>query len=297
MARRNQGRRYEPDEWAYFMLESWLEYEKETVSHGEHELDVSYADVEDIDVYDLEWTPELTKAVADYERDVEKAIRAYAKKHPLAEDVDVDDIMQTGAPGDVYLALDGSGAGDINYGEWDRFFVGGVKESDLVAFLKKRLGKYVDDSGAGKIPEEMMQTVYLAFRQKEEEGDRYGGEEYEAKPQEEDYVVEQRGDRWCYLQIATRQGLRCFDSQKKMEQAIVAQMKSENYYPNVWLDYERGDPRDLYEFEHVERNPKRKAKKTRKKAPKRRGKARKKRGSGTKRNPDVSAAKRRAMRG
>lgn len=164
--KKNQGRRYEPSEWLEFMLEGEIESQRQAVRDGEHEVSADcYDTVYEIKSDDIEISGDLLKVKEAFERDVEKAITEWGGKYRLREDVTVEDIMEAGAPVDVYLALDGSGAGDLNYGEWNKYFTDSDywETEDLVAFLKKRVGKYIDDTGGGSISNEMSNAVYEAF--------------------------------------------------------------------------------------------------------------------------------------
>ena len=167
MARKeNYGRRYSTEEWLQFMLEGTLEGEKQAVRDGEHEVSADcYDTVYEIGVDDIEISGDLAKAQKDFERDVKKAITEWGGQYRFREDVDADDIMEAGGAADVYLALDGSGAGDLNYGEWDQYFTDSDywENETLIEFLKERVGKYIDDTGGGKLSEEMSNAVYEKF--------------------------------------------------------------------------------------------------------------------------------------
>ncbi len=164
--KKNQGRNYPASDWLEFMIEGEIESQGQAVRDGEHELSRDcYDTVMEVDAYDVEITPDLQKAKDEFERDVEKAVEEWTKKHPLREGVEVWEIMERGAPVDVYFVLDGSGAGAINEGEWNDYFVDGDdwSEKDLENFMDKRLGKYVDETGGGRIPMEMGDAVYKKF--------------------------------------------------------------------------------------------------------------------------------------
>lgn len=122
-------------------------------------------------------------------------------------------------------------------------------------------------------------------------------EEVEDRAEDQDFVVYQKGDRWGVNRIGGR-GLGLFDSQKKMEKALETAMKKEGYYPNVWWEYERGDPTDLYEFEYrMKANPRKSRRTSKKKAAKKRpARRRGKKTTTTVTNPSRAAAKRRCMR-
>lgn len=164
--KKNQGRHYGPEEWLEFFIEGEIESQGQSVRDGEHELSKDCYDVVmEVDAYDVEITPELKVAADAFEYDVKQATEDWAKQHPLKEDIDVEDLMDRGAPVDVYFALDGSGAGAINDGEWNDYFVDGDEwsEEDLINFMDERLGKYVDETGGGLIPMEMSNAVYKKF--------------------------------------------------------------------------------------------------------------------------------------
>ena len=69
-------------------------------------------------------------------------------------------------------------------------------------------------------------------------------------PDAQDLVVNQRGDRWEVSEIEGRYN-ETFDSQREMERELNRKFKRDNFYPSVWWHNERGDPTDVYDFEHV----------------------------------------------
>lgn len=163
---RKTNRHYSNEEWLEYQLDGELASQRESVRDGEHEVAAEcYDAVSEVKVSDIEISGDLAQVKEDYERDVRKAITEWVGQYRLAEDWDVDDIMTTGAPGDVYKALDGSGASVIYEGEWDQYFTDSDywENETLVAFLQERVGKYIDDTGGGSIPNEMGGVVYEAF--------------------------------------------------------------------------------------------------------------------------------------
>lgn len=165
--KKNQGRHYDYDEWLEFMVEGSMEYEQETIRMGEHPvLGVDCAEyIEDLSPEEVIAASDLEEHKEKYERDVEKAIKAWAKKHPLKEDYEVDDLIDRGAFSDVWFALSGAGAGGIFEGEWNEYFVDGDRwgDEELIDFLRKRVGKYVDDAGGGSFQWAIMDAVSESF--------------------------------------------------------------------------------------------------------------------------------------
>ncbi len=164
--KKNQGRHYTSDEWLEFALDSELGSQSQSVRDGEHEISADcYETVLGIKVDDIEISDDLAKVKEDFERDVEKAITEWGGQYRFREGVDADDIMEAGGAYDVYAALDGSGAGGIHEDEWEKYFTDYdyVGSEGLIKFLTERVGKYVDDTGDGLIPNEMSYVVYEKF--------------------------------------------------------------------------------------------------------------------------------------
>lgn len=123
---------------------------------------------------DAEATPEVKKEAQKFEAAVEKALKAWVKKYPLAEGYDVSDLMDESRSGGqggykVLMTLRGEGVG-IWDGDWDHFFNDSKKEiKALQRFLGKKLSSFADETGTGSLNQAFDNAAY----------ETAGGEEYE----------------------------------------------------------------------------------------------------------------------
>lgn len=137
--KKNQGRRYEIEEWVEFILDG-------------------VADSEGVE--DVEITKDLAKEVDRYTSAVDKAVEECSKRFPPTEDIVAGDDVYY----DVYQTLSGAGVG-IWDGRWDHYYPRNKKHGDwtaLIACFKKHVGKFVDEAGGGSLEMEMYDAVYEA---------------------------------------------------------------------------------------------------------------------------------------
>lgn len=108
---------------------------------------------------DLEVTPELSLAARNYENALWGALSELVTNIPPNGDADANVLMEDGdAPYNVYLTLSGSGTGIRDY--WGEYYDDDVLERKVRPFLRARIGKWVDDSGSGKLNDALMNAVY-----------------------------------------------------------------------------------------------------------------------------------------
>lgn len=109
----------------------------------------------------LEVTEALRKVVSDYESALRDALEEVVKRYPPEDDASAADLFNDNAPYLVLMTLMGHGVG-IWDGDWDEHY---SKTDDVQALLKQKLGKYADDTGSGRIPQELDMAVYEAMRE------------------------------------------------------------------------------------------------------------------------------------
>jgi len=103
---------------------------------------------------DAEANDEVREVAAEYDAALREALEELVKKYPPQNDADADDLWRRNAPYLVLMTLRGEGVG-IWDGDWTDFY----EDTDKAeSFLKKKLGKFADGSGAGKL-EEAFQTA------------------------------------------------------------------------------------------------------------------------------------------
>lgn len=161
---RNQGRHYSTDEWLEFMLEGTLEGEAQAVRDGESDISVEcYEIVSEVRPDDVVNDKELQKVKKAFEKDLRKTLKEWGKSRDFDEE-EVDELMDDGAAGDVYLTLEGAGVG-IWDGRWDdrMAHVRGWDSDKMIAHLRKKLGKYVDSASGGTLQWAMMDAVNKEF--------------------------------------------------------------------------------------------------------------------------------------
>jgi hypothetical protein len=95
-------------------------------------------------------TPEVLKEASKFEKDLERALKEWVKKNPLAADYDASDLMDDEGAYNVLMTLRGEGVG-IWDGRWDQYFKNSREIKVLEAHLKRKVGKYADDTGGGSL--------------------------------------------------------------------------------------------------------------------------------------------------
>lgn len=107
----------------------------------------------------LEVTDELREVAKEYEAALWIALSELVSAYPPKGDADANDLVDEGdAPYNVYLTLVGSGVG-IDDGRWEQFYDDRTIEK-VRDFLEGKLGRWADDSGAGKLNTAIDNAVY-----------------------------------------------------------------------------------------------------------------------------------------
>jgi hypothetical protein len=110
---------------------------------------------------DVEISPELERRWKDYAYDLRQAIGDWVADNRLPPGK-IQELTDDDGEYAVYMTLAGAGVG-IWDGRWDHLLTEEQIE-DLDRHLKQRLGAHVDETGGGRIPEEMDWIVYQAKR-------------------------------------------------------------------------------------------------------------------------------------
>lgn len=164
------GRHYPANEWKEFVLEGMIEYEIESVEMGEGGYEVpegmnrEVADYlhSEIDVFDdrINWS-EINTEADKFEDALIKVVSDFLDKNPeaLNEEYSEDDLTDDSALADVYFTLSGAGVG-IWDGRRNHFFTNEKYLKELESDIEKKMGSFVDDTGAGSLNEAMMNAVY-----------------------------------------------------------------------------------------------------------------------------------------
>jgi hypothetical protein len=95
-------------------------------------------------------TPEVMKEAKKFEADLERALKEWVKKNPLAVGYDVKDIIKADSAYLVLMSLNGSGRTILD-GDWDEFFNNDAELKLLDKHLERKLGKYADCTGGGSL--------------------------------------------------------------------------------------------------------------------------------------------------
>lgn len=90
-----------------------------------------------------------------YDKALKSALEELVEKFPPMDDATADDLWQAQAPYLVLMTLRGEGVG-IWDGDWDHFYEDTDEASE---FLKKKLGKFADDTGAGSLEEAFLEAA------------------------------------------------------------------------------------------------------------------------------------------
>lgn len=110
------------------------------------ELNARYADV----------TEEVYEEARKYDTALAAALEELVRKHPPKGGATADDLWNTNAPYLVLMTLQGQGVG-IWDGDWDVFY-SDTKPAEK--FLKQKLHRFADDSGAGSLNEAFDNAAY-----------------------------------------------------------------------------------------------------------------------------------------
>lgn len=96
---------------------------------------------------EAEVTDEVLEVAGEYDEALREALEELVKKYPPENGASADDLWNAEAPYLVLMTLRGEGVG-IWDGDWTPFY----EDTDKAeAFLKKKLGKFADDTGSGKL--------------------------------------------------------------------------------------------------------------------------------------------------
>ena len=110
----------------------------------------------------MEATREVLSEAKKFEKEAERALKEWVAKNPEAmeEGYDADDLYDEEGAYLVLMTLRGEGVG-IWDGSWDHFFVDEDEACrELEHFLKRKLGRFADDTGAGSLNEAFFNAAY-----------------------------------------------------------------------------------------------------------------------------------------
>jgi len=109
---------------------------------------------------DAEVTSDVKKEARKFEKDLKKVLNDWIKQHPLREQYTADDLYDNKGAYLVLMTLRGEGVG-IWDGDWDHFFNDHKKDiKELEKELKRKLGKYADDTGTGSLNQAFDDAAY-----------------------------------------------------------------------------------------------------------------------------------------
>ena len=112
---------------------------------------------------ELSYTDRLVRVVTDYENALADALQAIVQEVRPADDATSADLFDDEGPYLVLMTLMGHGVG-IWDGSWDAHYPEKWQIEKVQALLKKKLGRYADDTGGGSIPNALEDAVYEAMR-------------------------------------------------------------------------------------------------------------------------------------
>jgi len=117
---------------------------------------------------DAKATPAVKSEAKKYAAELEKVLLEYLKKHPLtgegyadkSPEDQLDELMTAEAEYLVLMTLRGEGVGTWD-GDWDHFFADEKKEIKAMNdFLKSKLRKYSDGTGAGSLETAFLDAAF-----------------------------------------------------------------------------------------------------------------------------------------
>ena len=116
---------------------------------------------------DAEPNDEVRALAAEYDEELKKALADLVEKYPPENDATAEDLWAANAAYLVLMTLRGEGVG-IWDGDWTDFY----EDTDKAeAFLKKRLGKYADDTGSGKLEDAFREAAIESCGEPDDDSD------------------------------------------------------------------------------------------------------------------------------
>ncbi len=122
---------------------------------------------------DAEVNDEVLEVARDYDAALMKALEELVKAHPPENEASAEDLWAAEAPFLVLMTLRGEGVG-IWDGDWSRFY---EDTDEAEEFLKKKLGKFADGSGAGLFAEACMSAATESCGDPDEDDDESDDED------------------------------------------------------------------------------------------------------------------------
>lgn len=117
------------------------------------------------DARDAYATEAVVDAAQHFEDDVEVALSAMVRRYPPKGDATAEDLYEAEGPYLILMTLRGEGVG-IWDGSWDEFY---DDTKGPERFLKEKLGKWADDTGAGEFEQVLEDAAYETTGAEEEE--------------------------------------------------------------------------------------------------------------------------------
>lgn len=133
------------------------------------------AESQELDRSEVGITDELEAAIDAYEAALETALEEVVERWPPADGATIEDLEDVGkAAYLVLMTLRGEGVG-IWDGDWDEFY-SREEIDEIEEYLKRKLGKFADDSGSGSLNEAFMNAAWETAGGEEEDEEEDDGD-------------------------------------------------------------------------------------------------------------------------